>query len=238
MKNITTFYIDLDGTVYDKHNGMWEEMSTRIDRYMHEIIGIPEDQVVPTREKYYRQYGSTLLGLQMNHKIDSEDYLAFVHDLDLDKYLTPDIELRRMLESLPQPKWILTNSDRNHSQRVLDALGLNGVFEGILDVWAMGYIPKPDIRVYQRALRLTGNPDPNKSVFIDDTLKNLPTAQQMGVKTVWIDSYTPHPHADISIPRLHELPKVLQTSSASLVNLPRNYTADHAQAAGFPVNSP
>jgi putative hydrolase of the HAD superfamily len=238
MKNITNYYIDLDGTVYDKHNGMLEEMTTRIDRYIHEVIGIPEEQAAALSEKYYRQYGSTLRGLQLNHKIDSEDFLAFIHDLDLDKYLSPDPGLRWMLESIPQPKWILTNSDRNHSRRVLDALGLNGLFEGILDVWTMGYIPKPDGRVYQRALRLTGNPDPSETIFIDDTLKNLGPARQMGIKTVWIDSFNPHPYANISLPRLHELPKVMQIAPTYAFNLPGNYTAIHSHSIGLPVTSP
>jgi putative hydrolase of the HAD superfamily len=238
MKNITTYYIDLDGTVYDKHNGMLEEMTTRIDRYIHEVLGIPENEAAFLSEKYYRQYGSTLRGLQLNHNIDSEDFLAFIHNLDLEQNLSPDPELRQMLESIPQPKWILTNSDRNHSRRVLNALGLDGIFEGILDVWAMGYIPKPDVRVYQRALNLTGNPHPNECVFIDDTLKNLRPARQMGIKTVWVDSFNPHPYANISIPRLHALPKVLQTVPSLTLNLPGGYRPIYSQPTSLPIVSP
>jgi putative hydrolase of the HAD superfamily len=211
MKNISTLYIDLDGTVYDKHNGMWEEMSARIGRFMNEVVGIPTEEVIPTREKYYRDYGSSLRGLQFHHEIDPEDYLAYVHDLNLNHFLSPDLELRRMLESIPQPKWILTNSDRNHSRRVLDSLGLNGIFEGILDVWTMNYIPKPDRRVYEYALRLTGNPNPAETIFIDDTLMNLGVPHQKGIKTVWVNSSGSHPSADFTISRLHELPSVLQS---------------------------
>jgi putative hydrolase of the HAD superfamily len=238
MKNITTYYIDLDGTVYDKNNGMLEEMTTRIDRYIHEVLGMPEDQAAALSEKYYRQYGSSLRGLQLHHKIDGEDFLAYIHDIDLDKYLSPDPELRQMLENIPQPKWILTNSDRNHSRRVLNALGLDDIFEGILDVWAMGYIPKPDVRVYQRALAPTGNPHPSGTIFIDDTLKNLKPARQMGIKTVWIDSFNPHPYANLSIPQLHTLPKVLHTTPTFTYNLPGNYTTIHSQSAGLPIVSP
>jgi FMN phosphatase YigB (HAD superfamily) len=37
-KNEFTSFIDLDGTVYDKHNGMWEELSARIDFYMDDTL--------------------------------------------------------------------------------------------------------------------------------------------------------------------------------------------------------
>jgi putative hydrolase of the HAD superfamily len=215
MKNNNfTLFIDLDGTVYDKHNGMWEEMSARIDEYMRSAIGIPEYEVVQIREKYYKRYGSTLRGIQTHHNIDSEEYLAFVHDLDLAKFLSPDPDLRYKLESIPYPKWIFTNSDRNHTQRVLKFLGLEDLFEDILDVWSMFYIPKPERWTYRNAMALAGNPDPRNCIFIDDTLKNLAPPKAMGWHTVWVDSYTFHPTASYSIPKLGCLPEVINQIEA------------------------
>ncbi len=216
MKNIKTLFIDLDGTVYNKYNGMWEEMTARIDRYMHDVLGIPQDKILPTREKYYNTYGSTLRGIQMHHTIDSEDFLAYVHDIDLTQYLKPDPALRQALESIPQPKWIFTNSDRNHSARVLRILGLEDIFEGILDVWAMHYVPKPSPWVYKHAMALTGNNDPQTCMFIDDTLKNLGAPQKMGFTTVWIDEFsTQHRFATHVLPQLHQLPALMETITKS-----------------------
>jgi len=214
MKNNDfTLFIDLDGTVYDKNNGMLDEMLVRMDQFMHSVLGIPEENILQTRENYYRQYGSTLKGLQFHHEINPEEYLEYIHDLDLTKYLAPDPELRDILQSIPYPKWIFTNSDRNHSQRVLKALGIEDLFEGILDVWAMRYIPKPERWVYKEALSLVGNPKSHQCVFVDDTLMNLPPASEIGWQTVWINS-GPSSQSDHNIPKLHYLPDVIDQIDA------------------------
>ncbi|MBN2043568.1 MAG: pyrimidine 5'-nucleotidase [Anaerolineales bacterium] len=209
-----TLFLDLDGTVYDKHNGMWEEMSARIDNYFREVLGLPEEQILPTRDRYYAQYGSTLRGIQLNYEIDPEDYLAYVHGIDLNKYLSPKPCMREMLTSLPYPKWIFTNSDRNHASRVLKILGIEDLFAGILDVWEMSHIPKPDPRTYRHAIKAAGNPDPSTCVFVDDTLKNLAPAKAMGWHTVWVDSFTLDPSAEYSIPALKYLPEVISDIEA------------------------
>jgi putative hydrolase of the HAD superfamily len=205
-----TLFIDLDGTVYDKHNGMWDEMSARIDIFLHQNIGIPADQVIATRDRYYAAYGSTLRGIQLNHEIDPEEYLTFVHELDLNKYLKPDPALRNSLAYIPYPKWIFTNSDRNHAYRVLQAVGIEDLFDGILDVWSMFYIPKPERWTFLNAMMLTGYPVPADCVLVDDTAMNLKPARELGWKTVWVDGGAHHPQANYTINRLHELPKVIR----------------------------
>jgi putative hydrolase of the HAD superfamily len=209
-KNITTLFIDLDGTVYARNNGMLEEMTARIHRYMYKVVGIPKEEVIPTGEYYYQRFGSSLQGLQLFHDIDAEDYLAYVHDLPLQDYLQPDPALRQALSALPHKKWIFTNSDCNHSLRILRLLGIEDLFEGILDVWAMDYVPKPQRWVYKKALKYAGNPDPHQCLFVDDTLKNLKTAHEMGWNTVWMNTGVEHPDCvNFSIPSLHFLPEIL-----------------------------
>jgi putative hydrolase of the HAD superfamily len=209
-----TLLIDLDGTVYDKHNGMWEEMSTRIAEFMRAAVGIAEEDVVPTREKYYRQYGSSLRGLQIHHQVDTEEYLAYVHGMDLSKYLAPDPDLRYHLNSIPYKKWIFTNSDRNHTQRVLEAIGIEDLFEGIMDVWTMHHIPKPESWTYRNARAMVGNPDPKTTIFVDDTIKNLVAPNKMGWQTVWIDDSPSNPQVSYTIPKLHYLPNVIEQIEA------------------------
>ena len=217
MKNEKlTLFIDLDGTVYDKHNGMWEDMSARIDHFMRTEIGIKDEDVLKTRDEYYTRYGSTLRGLQIHHNIDSLKYLAYVHDLDLSKYIKPEPELRPILQSIPHKKWIFTNSDRNHADRVLKLLGIEDLFEGIFDVWAMQYIPKPEPWTYMNARAMAGNPQPGRCVFVDDTMKNLLPAGKMGWHTVWIDQATAHPAVSYTISKLNDLPNVIERIETSI----------------------
>ena len=201
--------IDLDGTVYDRHNGLMDEMTRRIDLFMEHKLGIPKADIAATRNKYYSTYGSTLSGIQMFHKVDPVEYLEFIHDLDLSRFLKPDPRLRKSLASIPHPKWIFTNSDRNHTLRILKYLQIDDLFEGIMDVWEMSFIPKPHSWTYTHAMECIGNPDPRRIVFVEDTLTNLDVPHALGWNTVWITDSLSHPKASFNIPKLMYLKDVI-----------------------------
>ena len=190
MKNVKTYLFDLDGTVYDKRNGLLEAMTDRITQYMVGVLAIPQEDISLYRDEYFQKYGSTLSGLRAFHNVDSEEYLAYIHDVPLRDFISPDSALRQTLLNIPERKWIFTNADRNHAKRVLDILGISDLFEGILDVWAMEYVPKPDPWVYKRVLEFVGNPDPSEVVFFEDTLRNLkPASPKLSKLTpaIWTD---------------------------------------------------
>ena len=155
----TTFFFDLDDTLYPPATGLWEAIAGRISLYMTERMGFPPEQVVSIREKYFREYGTTLRGLQANHNVDMDDYLAFVHDVPLDRYIHPDPEVRAAIAGIPARKFIFTNADTNHARRVLDAVGLQGLFDGIIDVHTMAPFCKPMPEAFELALKAAGNPE-------------------------------------------------------------------------------
>jgi putative hydrolase of the HAD superfamily len=163
------------------------------------------------RRHYYETYGTTMRGLQIHHQIDTDDYLAYVHDLPLHQFLHPDPRLRSLLTSLPQRRWIFTNADANHASRVIDVLGLAGCFDGVIDVRAIRFACKPELVAYQRALEQAGNPSAEESVLLDDSPANLAPAQGLGMTTVWVNHYgRPQPSAAAySITSLLDLPQVM-----------------------------
>jgi len=206
----TDLFFDLDDTLYDSGNGLWEAIRARMSQYMVERIGLPEDEVPDLRRKFFLTYGTTLRGLQKHYNVDADDYLSYVHDLPLRKYLQPIDDLRKMLLSLTQQRWIFTNADSNHAQRVLEVLDLDGCFQSIIDVRAIQFACKPEVIAYQRALQLTGNPDPNQCVILDDSAVNLLTAHQLGFTTVLVNRNSDsHPGIDHTIPNLLGLPEVM-----------------------------
>lgn len=209
MNNIQSLLIDLDGTVYPKDCGLWEDMTRRIDSYMRTYLRVPSREVQPLRDRLFARYGSTLRGLQSVYAVDASHYLDYVHDLPLHDYISPDPILRTALESIPLPKWIFTNADHSHAVRVLRQVGIEDLFEGILDVWKMDFIPKPDPIVYRRALALSGGYYPSQVLFADDTLNNLTPARQMGFTTVWVGETQSHPSASITLQNLADLPQRL-----------------------------
>jgi putative hydrolase of the HAD superfamily len=182
----STLFFDLDDTLYDPRNGLWEAIRRRMSLFMAERLEIPPETIPSLRRQYFEQYGTTLRGLQIHYHVDSDEYLDFVHDLPLDQFLQPRPELRQMLLSLPQRRWIFTNADDRHALRVLKQLDLEGCFEGIIDVRAIRFACKPEPEAYQRALALAGDPASQECVMLDDSERNLSPARHIGFTTILV----------------------------------------------------
>lgn len=206
--NLSVLFFDLDDTLYSNSNGLWEAIRGRMTDYLSDPLGFPQDEIQYIRRHYFETYGTTLRGLQVNHSVDADEYLAYVHDLPLEEYISPDLELRKMLGSLPQRKWIFTNADADHAKRVLRTLGLEGCFTGIIDVRALDFLCKPEKEAYQRALMLADNASPANCVLFEDSLRNLAPASESGFTTVLVGTGVKHAEADYSIKNLLDLPQV------------------------------
>jgi pyrimidine 5'-nucleotidase len=204
----SVLFFDLDDTLYPNTNGLWEAIRVRMTDYLRDPLGFHPKEIQDIRQSYYETYGTTLRGLQTHHEVDENDYLAYVHDLPLEEFISPDPQLRKMLESLPQKKWIFTNADADHAKRVIRALDIDDCFSGIIDVRALGFLCKPDHQAYQRALDLAGEPDPHQCVMLDDSLRNLKPAHQAGITTVLVGQAGEHPEATYSTKNLKDLPRV------------------------------
>ena len=184
--SIEPLFFDLDGTLYPNDNGLWEIIGSRMNQFMVERIGIPEDSVSNLRSEYFLKYGTTLRGLQIHHQVNADEYLKFVHDLPLEDYLQPQPALRELLQRLPPNRWIFTNADKDHAYRVISTLGLLDCFEGIIDIRTIDFICKPNPEAYQKAIAIAGSPNEKKCIMIDDSTRNLITAKEKGLTTVLV----------------------------------------------------
>jgi putative hydrolase of the HAD superfamily len=206
----TTLFFDLDDTLYPCSSGLWGAIRDRMGRYMAERIGLPEAQIPSMRRHYFETYGTTLRGLQKHHHVDTDEYLAYVHDLPLEQYIQPDPALHALLSSLPQRRYIFTNADAAHARRVMQVLGVGDCFERIIDIRAIDFACKPEPVAYMRALALAGDPEPQKCVLLDDSPTNLAPARQLGFTTIMINPEpASNPAATYRVGSLLELPQVL-----------------------------
>ena len=180
----TTIFFDLDDTLYPISAGLWKAIKERMNIYMREQLGIPAENVPQLREQYFKMYGTTLRGLQERHHVDAQDFLAFVHDVPLKDYLTPNPTLRNVIASLPTRNLIFTNADVPHAQRVLAALQLDGLFETIVDVNAVEPYCKPMPESFAIAIELADEPDPRKCVMIDDLPRTTRAALDAGMASL------------------------------------------------------
>lgn len=185
----TTLIFDLDNTLYPASAGVWELIRQRIDLFMSQKLQYKLDEVCDARDKLYREYGTTLRGLQTLHQINSEDYLKFVHDIPIQNFIQPNPDLKNILNQLPQRKVIFTNSDRWHSKRVLAQLGILDEIDEIVDVLDVLPYCKPMEAAYHIALKKLNISSPSDCMMFEDSLNNLITAQQLGMKTVFINEH-------------------------------------------------
>ncbi|XVF20026.1 hypothetical protein REPUB_Repub11eG0162600 [Reevesia pubescens] len=99
---------------------------------MIEKLGI-EEKVPDLFVSLYKHYGTTMAGLKaIGYDFDYDDFHGFVHGRLPYTMLKLDPVLRRLFLSLPIRKVIFTNADKNHAARVLNRLGLEDCFEGII----------------------------------------------------------------------------------------------------------
>ena len=205
----TTIFFDLDDTLYPSSTGLWLAIKERMNIYMRERMGFDPAEIPQLREQYYRQYGTTLRGLQAHHNVDVEDYLAFVHDIPLDAYIQPNPSLCGLIASLGTRNLIFTNADASHARRVLTALALDSCFETIVDVNAVAPYCKPMPESFQIAMRMAGESDPTRCVMIDDLPRTTKTAREAGFFSILFGQDEPHPDADATLTDWSKLSAIL-----------------------------
>lgn len=204
---------DLDNTLYPPHCDLFGLIDKRINSYMHEVVGIPLAEVDILRRQYWQDYGVTMQGLMRHHQVDPEDYLHYVHDVDVASRLQAEPELRQALVSLAQPKVIFTNSSRAHTDRVLGALGIADLFDQVFDIRVADYMPKPYVQPYHRVLEhlgLTGN----QCVMVEDSVANLKPAKALGMTTILVGNAAAEPFVDRQLAEVLQLPEVLANWAA------------------------
>ncbi|MDX2479614.1 MAG: pyrimidine 5'-nucleotidase [Desulfuromusa sp.] len=176
---------DLDNTLYPAERDLFSLIDVRINRYMEDVVAIDPAAVDGLRLRYWTDYGATLQGLILHHGIDPEDYLDYVHAVDVTSRLSFDIELQQTLRNLRLPSYVFTNGSRCHVDRVVTALGIDGLFADVFDIRIADYQPKPNPDPYRQVLdelSLSGD----QCIMVEDQLQNLQMAKQFGMKTVLV----------------------------------------------------
>ncbi len=193
-----TYIFDLDNTLYPESLNVFGLIDQRINRYMHEKLRIPEPEVDVLRRHYWKVYGVTLNGLMIHYRVDPEDFLHYVHDVDLSHVLKPNQKLRRALKGISSNKIIFTNGSSRHAENVLSALGIEDIFQDIFDVRVASFKPKPFLEPYLKVLEAM-NSKGRDCVMIDDIPENLKTAKGLGMKTILIGRSNGSEYIDICL---------------------------------------
>ena len=189
FRHIRSWIFDLDNTLYRADNGIFAQIEARMTQYVMTFLKLPRDQAYARQKELYRRYGTTLNGLMQEHGTDAEDYLNYVHDIDLSE-LVRDAALAAAVAALPGQRFVFTNGCRDHAGRILDRLGMTGLFDAVWDIRTIGFAPKPATQAYASVIKESGVVCAEAAMF-DDIARNLVPARALGMTTVWLRTDPP-----------------------------------------------
>ena len=194
MRNISeTKYLllDLDGVCYGKHNNyslekVFGQVSKRMTMFISEKLKINSEKARELQTNYFYKYNTSLNGLMIHHNIPPEEFLEYVHTIDL-SFMKEDKILRNELEKLDMEKFIFTNGSAKHAENILTHLGVFDLFgrDKVFDIKDAGYVPKPEAKTFDLMVKKFGI-NPKETIYIEDIAKNLSIGYERGCTTVWL----------------------------------------------------
>ena len=186
LRHVDCWIFDLDNSLYPASANLFALIDERMGAFIMRLLGCDAAEARRVQKGYFHEHGTTLAGLMAAHGTDPREFLDFVHDIDLAR-ISADPRVVAALDRLPGRKFVFTNGDEAYARRVLDRLGLANAFDGLHDIHAMDYVPKPDPRAYA-AMCAGYDIDPRRALFVEDMARNLVPAKALGMITVWVDN--------------------------------------------------
>ncbi|KAL2519005.1 Haloacid dehalogenase-like hydrolase (HAD) superfamily protein [Abeliophyllum distichum] len=221
---------DMDDTLYPMSLGLNLACRKNIEEFMLHYLHIEESEVPRKCLELYREHGTTMAGLKAHgYEFDNDEFHAYVHGRLPYELLKPDPILRNLLLSMPQRKIIFTNADEAHAAQVLSRLGLEDCFQGVicfetlnpsvglgpvssidrLDEEQIEHVQtqilcKPSIQAIEAAIAIA-NVDPKRTIFFDDSVRNIASGKAAGLHTVIVGRSTLVPGADYALNSIHNI---------------------------------
>ena len=189
FRSIKYWIFDLDNTLYSGDTKVFDQVDKKMSKYISDKLNVSIEEAKKIQKNYFHEYNTTLNGMIKNHKIDPDEFLEFVHDIDID-FLQKDPGLAKEIEKLEGKKIIFTNGSRKHAINITKRIGIDQYFDDIFDIVNANFIPKPAIEPYKKLVE-KHKIDPKLCVLVEDIARNLKPAYEMGMKTIWIENDEP-----------------------------------------------
>lgn len=186
FRNVDFWIFDLDNTLYPQSVNLLGQMRSKTYDYMCSLLGTGRMEAANLYERFEAAYGTSMNGLMIEHNIDPNGFLDFVHDIDHD-LIEPNLQLAEAIRALPGRSVIYTNGTVDHAEKVLKRLGITDVFENIFDIVWADLDPKTHRAPFERLFAQTGA-DPTRAAMFEDSVRNLEIPFSLGVRTVLIRS--------------------------------------------------
>ena len=166
LTNIKFWLFDLDNTLYDGATKVFDQVDKKMSKFISDKLNVNLEEARKIQKNYFQEYNTTLNGMIKNHKIDADEFLEFVHDVDL-SFLGKDKDLEDEIKKLDGKKIIFTNGSRAHALNVTKRIGIDKLFDGIFDIRDCEFIPKPSKEPYKKLVECY-KIEPQYCIFFED----------------------------------------------------------------------
>ena len=184
LKNIKNILFDLDGVLYQDLEAVFGQVSKKMTKYISNKLNLSLEKAKELQTNYFHKYNTSLNGLMIHHDIKPEDFLKYVHDIDL-SFMKKDLLLRNELENLNIKKFIFTNGSKEHAKNITKHLGINDLFDGLFDIVDAEFSPKPTAKAFDLMIKKF-KINPKETLYIEDIAKNLSIGKERGAITAWL----------------------------------------------------
>lgn len=221
----------MDNTLHDCSQGIFNVMHQRMTKTIMQMLDIGYDAANQLRTDYWRRYGASVIGMERHHNIDPHEFLTRSHAFDSHPLIRAEPGLARKFSLLEGRKILLTNAPLAYAREVLSFLGLLPHFESL---WTITHMrlqqrmqPKPSLALMRQILARLKHPS-HRIVLVEDTLKNLKAAKQVGMGTVYVH----HPHTPFSAP--DQTSRLPSRATQPLKPIPEQYQRHKQQRLVMP----
>jgi|TARA_B100001079_G_scaffold211374_1_gene185519 putative hydrolase of the HAD superfamily len=184
LKNIKNILFDLDGVLYQDLESVFGQVSKKMTEYISNKLDIDLKNAKELQTNYFHKYNTSLNGLMIHHDIKPEEFLKYVHDIDL-SFMKKDLILRNELEKLNLKKFIFTNGSKDHAKNIAKHIGINDLFDGLFDIVDAEFSPKPTAKAFDLMVKKF-KINPKETLYIEDIAKNLSIGKERGAITAWL----------------------------------------------------
>ena len=118
LSKIKFWLFDLDNTLYDGATKVFDQVDKKMSKFISEKLNVSLEEARKIQKSYFQEYNTTLNGMIKNHKIDADEFLEFVHDVDL-SFLDKNKFLEEEIKKLNGKKINMSSFPRTKMQVIL-----------------------------------------------------------------------------------------------------------------------
>ena len=131
LSKIKFWLFDLDNTLYDGATKVFDQVDKKMSKFISEKLNVSLEEARKIQKNYFQEYNTTLNGMIKNHKIDADEFLEFVHDVDLsflDRNKFLEEEIKKLIgKKIRKSDGVVFDEQRMYPE-VLDAFSFDGNF--------------------------------------------------------------------------------------------------------------